>query len=187
MAEILNILVLPTYDVETIAITDISVYSTDPPTVTSPTIEITVPGYTTAVSLTFVVETTNIFNSTDLGLTVAGSELPLPDGVYCLKYTVDPAATNYVEKTIMRVDKIQEKFDEAFMKLDMMECDRAIKNQEKINLNTIYFLIQGAIAAANNCAVIQSITLYQQADTMLDNFILTNCGCTGSNYTITFS
>jgi hypothetical protein len=68
--------------------------------------------------------------------------IPLPDGIYTLKYTVEPAYENFVVKSIMRVDRIQEKFDEAFMKLDMMECDRAIKTQQKVNLTSIYSLFK---------------------------------------------
>jgi hypothetical protein len=86
----------------------------------------------------------------------------------------------------MRVEQIQEKFDGAFMKLDMMECDRAIKTQAKVDLNSIYFFIQGAIAAANNCADVEAIKLYNQADMMLNNFIKNNCGCSGTNYVINF-
>jgi hypothetical protein len=49
-------------------------------------------------------------------------------------------------------------------------------------LSSIYFLIQGSIAAANNSANTQAAKLYQQANMMLDNFIKTNCGCSGNNY-----
>jgi hypothetical protein len=86
----------------------------------------------------------------------------------------------------MRVEQLQEKFDSAFMKLDMMECDRAIKTQAKVDLNTIYFFMQGAIAAANNCADVEATRLYNQADMMLNNFIKNNCGCSGNNYVINF-
>ena len=82
----------------------------------------------------------------------------------------------------MRVEQIQETFDEAFMKLDMMECDLAIKQQQKVELNSIYYFIQGSIAAANNCAVDTANKLYTQASKMLSNFIKNNCGCSGSNY-----
>ena len=82
----------------------------------------------------------------------------------------------------MRVDKLQEMFDEAFMKLDMMECDKAIKMQQKVDLNSIYFFIQGAIAAANNCAIDTANKLYQQAYKMLNNFTKNNCHCSGNNY-----
>jgi hypothetical protein len=85
------------------------------------------------------------------------------------------------------VERLQEKFDEAFMKLDMMECDKAIRAQSKVELNTIYFFIQGAIAAANNCAVDEANKLYLQADKMLNYFINNNCGCTGNNYLLNYS
>lgn len=87
----------------------------------------------------------------------------------------------------MRIEKIQEKFDAAFMKLDMMECDRAIKTQSKIDLNTISFFIQGSVSAANNCAIDESNKLYITANTMLNNFIRSNCGCSGNNYLISFT
>ena len=180
---ILDILVIPTYNVQTLGVADVSVYPTPP---SNPTIEITVPGFGTA-TIPFVINNLNIYNSTSLGIT-SGTDplLPLPDGVYYLKYTVAPAYTNFVNKTIIRVDRLQEKFDMAFMKLDMMECDRAIKTQQKVDLNSIYYFIQGAIAAANNCAVDTANKLYAQANNMLDNFIKNGCQCYGNNYVTNF-
>lgn len=186
MALQLDILVVPTYNTLTLGVADASIYPTNPPVVSSPTIEITVPGFD-VVSLPFNVNDFNIFNSLSLGLSQFGQPLlPLPDGVYKLRYTVAPAYENFVEKTIIRVEMLQQKFDEAFMKLDMMECDRAIKTQQKVDLNTVYFFIQGSIAAANNCAVAEANKLYNQASMMLDNFIKNNCGCSGTNYVLNF-
>lgn len=181
----LDIIVLPTYNSYTMAVMDNSTYPTSPPVVVSPTLEIQVPGFPTVMK-DFVVLTPNIFNSTDLGITEEGYEVPIPDGIYHLKYTVNPAFTYYVEKSIFRVDLLQEKFDELFMQLDMMECDKAIKAQSKVNLNTIWFYIQGAIAAANNCANVQAEKLYEQASKMIDNLIADDCGCYGSNFIINF-
>ena len=82
----------------------------------------------------------------------------------------------------MRIDKLQEKFDSAFLKLNMMECDGAIKTQSSVQLNTINFFIQGSLAAANNCAEKEANRLYNQADKMLDSFIKSDCGCGGNNY-----
>ena len=179
MANVLDILVIDTHNVLTLGIADASVYDTTP---TSPTIEITVPGFD-VISLPFVPEDFNLFNSTILGLSAVGDPMQsLPDGIYYLKYSIAPAVTNFVEKTIMRVEQIQEKFDSAFMKLDMMQCDLAIKQQSKVELNSIYYFIQGSIAAANNCAIETSNKLYMQANKMLDNFIKNNCGCSGTNY-----
>ena len=179
----LDILVLPTYNKMLLGVADASTYVTPP---VNPTIEITVPSFGTVV-LPFTENDYNLFNSESLGITASGAALvPLPDGIYKLKYSIVPAATNYVEKTILRVDQLQEKFDEAFMKLDMMECDKAIKTQSKVDLNTIYFFINGAIAAANNCALDTATKLYDQAQKMLNNFVKNNCNCSGNNYVINF-
>lgn len=180
----LDIIVVPTYDTKLLSIKDISTYDVTP---SAPTIEITIPnGFGKAV-LPFTINTTNVFNSASLGITGAtDAKTPLPDGVYFLKYTVAPAYINFVEKSIMRVDQLQEKFDSAFMRLDMMECDKAIKTQAKVTLNSIYFFIQGAVAAANNCAVMEANKLYNQADKMLNNFINGGCNCSGSNYVTNF-
>jgi hypothetical protein len=181
----LDILVLPTYDSRTLGVADASTYPTYPP-VTSPTIEITVPGFDKVI-LPFTPNDFNIFNSTSLGLTAVGDPItPLPDGVYFLRYSVTPTFTNFVEKSIMRVEQLQERFDGAFMKLDMMECDLAIKTQQKVELNSIYFFIQGAIAAANNCAIDQANKLYNQASKMLNNFMANGCQCSGNNYLTNF-
>ncbi len=183
MATTLDILVINTYNTQTLGIADNSVYDI---AITAPTINITVPGYP-VIALPFTPNDFNIFNSTSLGLTAVGQPLaPLPDGVYFLKYTIAPSNTYFVDKSIMRTAKIQEKFDSAFMKLDMMECDSAIRLQSKVTLNTIYYLIQGSIAAANNSAIDTANKLYAQADKMLDNFIKTNCGCSGNNYVNNF-
>lgn len=181
----LDIIVVPTYTTYNMAVVDISTYPTDPPVVTNPLIEIKVPSFGTYTG-PFSFKEVNVFNSTNLGITESGGELPIPDGVYNIKYTVDPASENYVEKSIMRVDKLQEKFDRVFLKLDMMECDKAIKKQLKVELNTIYFFIQGAIAAANDCAVVKSQKLYEQADRMLNRIINNDCGYSTNNYIINF-
>lgn len=185
---ILDILVIPTYNTLTLGIADASTYDTNPPVVTAPTIEITIPGFTIPVSLPFTVNDFNIFNSTSLGLSLVGEPLiPLPDGIYYLKYTVAPAYVYYVQKNIMRTEVIQEKFDNAFMKLDIMQCDLAIRTQSKVELNSIYYMIQGSVAAANNCAIDTANKLYIQANRMLNNFIANNCGCSGNNYINNFT
>lgn len=181
----LDFLVIPTYNTKTLGIADNSTYP-DSPEVQSPTMEITVPGFG-IVSVPFSTNDFNVFNSAILELTEADEDLiAIPDGVYTLTYSVAPAYTNYVTKNIMRVEQLQEKFDEAFMKLDMMECDGAIKKQSKSELSTIYFLIQGAIAAANNCNVDVANKLYLQASKQLDHFNKRNCDCSENNYLTNF-
>lgn len=181
----LDILVIPTYNTKTLGIADNSTYP-DSPAVQAPTIEITIPGFG-IVSIPFVPNDFNVFNSTILEITEAGDDLlPIPDGAYTLTYSVTPAYTNYVTKTIYRVEQLQERFDEVFMSLDMNECDMAIKKQAKVDLFTVYFTIQGAIAAANNCNVPIADKLYAQASKQLTHFVNNNCGCSGTNYISNF-
>ncbi len=149
-----------------------------------------IPGGFPSVDIPFIPEDFNVLNSLILELTAADEDLvPIPDGIYTLTYSIAPSYVvgNFVVKTFMRTNKIQEKFDEAFMKLDMMECDKAIRKQSIVDLNTIYFFIQGAISAANNCAVQEANKLYNQAQKMLNNFIKNNCGCSGTNYITNFT
>jgi hypothetical protein len=178
----LDFLVINTYDTKTLGIADTSVYNTDPPNVSAPTMQITVPGFSSAVAIPFNVNDFNVYNSIVLELSTFPVINPLPDGIYKMKYSVAPAYLNFVEKNIMRTELIQEKFDSAFMKLDMMECDSAIRTQSKVVLNSIWYMIQGSIAAANNCAIDTANKLYAQANKQLDYFIANQCGCTGNNY-----
>lgn len=178
----LDIFVVPTFNTYLLGVADASTYPTTPPVVTSPTLTVTAPGFD-PVSIPFAVLSLNVLNSENLGITAVGADtLPLPDGVYTITYSIAPATTNFVTKKIMRVDQLQEKFDKAFMKLDIMECDGAIKKQQKVTLDSIYYFIQGAIAAANNCAVSEANKLYTQANNMLNSFNNANCGCSGNNY-----
>lgn len=180
---VLDIAVVPTYNLTLLAVADASVYTA---LAVTPTITIT-PSSFGQVVLPFTPSELNIFNSTDLGLTTGTAFTVLPDGLYTITYSIAPANENFVTKTLLRVDQLQEKFDMAFMKMDMMECDRAIKTQQKVELSTAYFLIQGAMAAANNCATVEAMKLYSQASKMLDYYNGGNCDCSGNNYVINFS
>lgn len=179
----MTILVIPTYNLETLGIlvdtggTDIS-HDT-------PSLTIEPPGFPAITGLSFTPDEVTVYNSIQLGISTVVE--PLPDGNYCITYVSNPAVVPPIEKKIMRTERLQEKFDKAFMKLDIMECDRAIKKQAFVDLMTIYFFIQGAIASANNCAVVESTKLYIKANSMLNSFVVGNCGCSGNNYVINFS
>ena len=176
-----TLLIIPTYDLTTIAVA-VDIVGNAP--ITDPTLTIEIPGFNTVTGLAFDVSTTNIYNSIDLGIS---SEVEnLPDGMYCISY-VPPDLDDATDKKILRVEKLMQKFDNAFMRLDIVECDKALKTQAKVDLMTIYFFIQGAIASANNCAIVEATKLYIKADAMLNTFLNENCECFGNNYIINFS
>lgn len=182
MAHIIDILIIPTYNLSTFAVVDNSIYDGAAPTAT---LTIDVPGFNTVSGLAFTTGTINLYDSIDLGISTEIE--PLPDGNYCVSYFIEGETEASVEKRIMRVDALQQKFDEAFLKLDLLECDKAIKKQSKVDLMSIYFFIQASIASSNNCAVVDATKLYIKADKMLDSFISNDCGCSGNNYIINFS
>lgn len=187
MAELnLDFLIIPTYNKYTLGIADNSTYPDSPPSVISPTLEITVPGGNNPVSIPFTVNDFNVLNSTSLGITEQGREESIPDGIYIIRYTVSPAYEIFIEKSIFRVNKLLESFDEAFMKVDLTGCDNSQKKQEMITLNTIRFFIQGAISAANNCADKHAMVLYKKASSMLNKFI-NNSKCCGSNFILSYN
>jgi len=171
----LDLLYIDTHNITTMAIADISQYP-EGFTVSSPTLEITPPGFTKETTA-FVARSMQIYNSHTLGIT-SGDCTPsaLPDGIYTIKYSVFPAYRNYVTKSFLRVEKLLEKFDKIYVKLDIMQCDLATKNVERKQLNLIWEYINGAIASANNCAEKQAMELYQRANDALDKFSK-NCSC----------
>lgn len=169
----LNLVVLPTYNVKNLAIRDVSEYSSN---ISNLIIFIDIPSYG-LVDLPFVKSEVNVFTSSMLSISNIGVEEPLPDGIYRIRLSVIDGTEIHVDKTFFRVDKLQEKFDNLFMKLDMMECNQSIKKQSKEQLNTIFFFIQGSIAAANNCAETEAMKLYKHANKLLSNMLSNNCGC----------
>lgn len=165
---ILNLLYLDSHSCYSMVLADISQYPENF-TIVSPSIQITMPqgGY---ITLPFEAKNVNVFNSTSLKITCDDDELaPLPDGVYQFKYMINPFATYYVEKSILRIDRLQEKFDNAFLKLDL---DCSTPSQERKELLGIETIIQEAVAAANKCAIDLSIKMYRLASKLLDKF---NC------------
>lgn len=171
MATKLDFIQLPVYNTYTLVLGDTSVYDSGF-TVTSPTRFIIPPGFP-EIAITYTINTVQVYDSSTLGITCSTSDCAktsIPDGIWVIKQTVNPANTYFVEKTFLKVDKFYEKFDAAFLKLDIMQCDGALKAQQEKELNTIEFYIQGAIAAANKCATKRAMDLYRKAADLLDKF-----------------
>jgi hypothetical protein len=167
----LDLLVVDTHSVYTLGIADLSVYPSGF-NIVSPTIQIAPLGVPLA-TLPFSAGNLNIFNSAHLGLSC--DMCPLPDGIYRIKYSVNPAYKNFVEKTIIRVDQIQEKYDDLFLSIDLTQCDLEVKKDMKQELDEIYFFIQQSIAAANKSAASLAVNLLNKANRMIERFQSDNC------------
>lgn len=172
----LNLLFPETHDAKAMLIADISVYPV-PYSIQNPTIEITPPGFNT-VTLAFTAQGFTVYNSMTLEITCSDLDcdtIDLPDGIYYVKYSITPAYKYFVNKSFLRVNKLQEKLDKVYLQLDFMQCDQAIKEQDKKILNTIQTYINGAIAAANNCMDSLSMKLYNKANDYIKDYVSKKC------------
>jgi len=172
----LNLLFPETHDAQSLLIADISVYPV-PYSIVNPTIEITVPGFNT-LTLPFTAQGFTVYNSMSLEITCSDLDcelIDLPDGIYRVKYSITPAYRYFVNKSFLRINKLQEKFDTVYLRLDFMQCDQAIREEDFEVLDTIQTYINGAIAAANNCLDVLAMKLYGKASQAIDDFVNHRC------------
>jgi hypothetical protein len=167
----LDITYMDLHSPKLMGITDISYYPTGFGIV-SPTLEVSIPGYNT-VFVPFTPKALQVLNSTVLEVT--GEDecfAELPDGLYTFRYSIYPAYKYYVDKTVLRVDALYRKFDTFFLTLEL-DC-KSPSSVIKKQLDEVRLYIEGAVAAANNCANKLAIELYNKASKLLDGLIKTN-------------
>ena len=170
---ILNINKLDTGSLFTLALIDVSNYPTGF-SIVNPTVQVTVPGFPSTI-IDFTAGSIQVYNSSTLGISCDSCpNIPLPDGIYKFRYSVTPSYQYYVEKTILRVDQLLQKFDELFLKLEFTKCDDKIKAQDEELLNTIETYIEGAIACANNCLDKRAMELYHKIEKLIKEYEKTN-------------
>lgn len=170
----LDINIQPTHNIKTIAVADASVYETNF-IITSPTLEITPPG-SPKISIPYIARSVNIFNSNNLGITNCTNEdllSPLPDGIYKIKYTIQPALSNYVEKSFFRVDSIKCRYMKAQLGVDFKYAGCHTGSEK--TLQRVRMLIDGVVASANQCDEVSAMQKYRQASKLLNGF--KNCDC----------
>lgn len=166
----LDLTIIPSYSSALLIVADISQYPTGF-NISTPTIEITPPGFIMK-SIAFTPQNVQIYNAESLDITCDDcTSFPLPDGIWKIKYSVTPAYLYFVEKNFLRVDKLIEKYDTAYLKLDILQCDQTFKREQKYKLDLINAYIEGAIASANKCALKQAMDLYNRADRELTSFL----------------
>jgi len=163
---ILSIFPLETFDVNLMAIKDISVYPQGYAPV-SPFLKVEVPSVGIK-NVVFKPNDINVLNSTILGLTKSNTPLiALPDGVYTFTYSINPAYKYNITKSILRVDKLYKKFNDTFLSIQST-CDAQLGRNQRIQLSEIEWYIQGAIASANNCSGVQAMELYKKASDLIN-------------------
>ena len=125
-----------------------------------------------------MVKALNIYNSNGLGITRASCEddlVDLPDGLWKVKYSICPNDQLFVERFFLKTDKIQCKYNKAFLSLDLENLSDSKQQQKRKDLNEIEIFLNGSIAAANNQNAKLASDLYKKADNLLNRFGDCNC------------
>ena len=180
---ILDFTIVDTHNALTIAIADISFYPENF-TIVNATYEIFPPSFPKA-TVSYNTGEVLFLNSNTLNITCVSDPAllaSLPDGIWKIKQSIAPSIDFNIEHSFLRTTQIEQKFGRAFLKTDLIECNQDVRIEQMKVLDEIYFYIQSAISAANQCNYILAMKLYGYANTMLDNFIKGSCG--GSTNTL---
>src|SRR6267378_671358 len=169
---ILDFTVIDTHNPLTLAVADTSFYPTSF-NIVNPTIEVFPPGFN-QTTINYSPNTITTFNSNTLGITCVSDVSMLsrlPDGIWKVKLSISPPIEWNVERSFIRTEIIQQKLGEAFLKVDLTQCNIDSQRENMRVIDEISFFLQAAIAAANQCNTILAMNLYRTADTMLNNFM----------------
>ncbi len=173
--------IIDTHDFKTLGIIDTSWYNPDI-TIEDTTIGILPPGYVNVAYPFFMPRSLNVYNSNSVGITKATCEdelLDLPDGLWKIRYSICPNDKLFIDRFFLRVDKIMCRYNQAFLNLDLSNCDNPVNISKKTKLDNIEFYITGAIGAANNQNPKLASDLYKKANKLLDRYLQDQglCGC----------
>lgn len=167
----LDLTIFNTYQSTSLGIIDVSLYDGN---IINPSLEITPPGFP-KVNVEFTPDNINIYNSIHL-LPNCDSEIPLPDGIYTIKYSIQPNQINYVEKSFIRVEEIKCKYQKILLAVDNnCSCNTSGASDLKRQLRSIKLLIEGSIASTNNCDYKTATEMYRKAYSLLDKLKICDC------------
>lgn len=167
--------VIPTNNCNTLAIVDLSTYATD---VEGATLQVALPDSSVVRELIYNVGRVTVLNSNSLGYTnVANLQdlEALPDGAYTIKISVCPYESNWFEKDIYRVCKLQCKYYKAILTLDLAKCENCYDPNKLKKLREVELYISGIIANTEIGDINTATELYEVANKILDNIIDCNC------------
>lgn len=164
----LDFSLLPSRTLKELMIVDTSNYGGE--RVDTINFEITPPGFN-KVNVPFHKDRINKYDSEILGIT-CGKFSNLPDGVYLVKMSV-PKSSVYVEKSFIKTEQLMCKYNKMLLSLHL-DDDCYDKSRIK-SVSEIRVLIQGSVAAANNCDTHLSRLLYNKAESLIDRIHKCNC------------
>jgi hypothetical protein len=145
-----------------------------------PRLEIVVPGFTYTSELSFIPESSPTLTACDLGLQTencGSSYVNLPDGIYGIKYAVDPECKVYVQYNHLRITCALNRYEKILCTLSIANCDPPAKIKEKLKqLHLIRMYLDAAKAKVETCHENQEgMTLFNYAVKLLNKMECKNC------------
>jgi len=158
---------------------DTSVYS-NLISISCPTLNITVPGFGFSNQIDVTPNFAETLTACDLQLqtTDCGTAYwNIPDGIYIIKYSVEPKEQVYVEYNHMRITEALNKYYNVLCDIDANACDPPLKVKQQLEeLRLIYMYLQAAKAKVETCHEPQKgMSLYNYAMKLLNKMNCTNC------------
>jgi hypothetical protein len=145
-----------------------------------PTLFVTVPGFNCPNEIRFVPESTPTYTACDFGLQTENCDssfLSLPDGIYIVKYAIDPECKVYVEYNHLRITCALNHYEKILCDIDVADCDPPAKIKEKLReLRLIRMYLEAAKSKVEVCHRSQEgMTLFNYAVRLLNKFDCRNC------------
>lgn len=166
---------LPTKDCRTLRLIDNSSYNPAIP-VTCSILEITLPGKDCPVAFNVEKDFNTVFNSSLLGINKAtcySDLIPLPEGVYKIKYSINPNTVLYEEYEYLRNCQQLDRYYKAVCSLFTSRCDISKKDFEEKRKKLIWIkeLIDAAKYNVEECENSErGLELYDEANDLLSDF-----------------
>lgn len=169
---ILDITYNLTNNCSTLKIEDNSTYDTLQP-ITNTILEVKPPGKTCYIPFDLAVGwCSKVLNCSDLQ-SCCGSPADsiLPDGIYDIKYSLDPNLKMIVEMQHLRVCQLNKSYIAAICELQNNKY-KILKKDYKLEIDRLYYIrgmIQDAISMVEECLdKVRGLELYQEAKKMLE-------------------
>lgn len=180
MTSELSIIEIPTNNVKTLVLKDGSAYNPNLP-VENAVIEVTSPGASKTYINRIHPGDTVVLNSSLLKIVpakYATQLVPLPDGIYQIKFSIKPNMRLFVEYALLRNTVQLQRYYNAICGLFSDKCSVTLKEFEEKRRQLIWIkeLIDAAKWKVEECGDEDGgLELYSEASRLLDNF--NNCGC----------
>ncbi len=144
-------------------------------------LEVTPPGFSCPVVFQVGKLFNTVLNSSLLKIAPASTYadlLPLPDGIYRLKYSIKPKATMQVEYDLFRNCQLTQRYMKAICDLFGEKCDmtKAQFEEQRKKLIWVREMIDASKYMAEECGEPEkAIELYNEANRLINK--INDCGC----------